>query len=149
MDVAQIVATVIGVVTLLKLVDVPGDVRRNDLRIRSRNESLATCVTDDDKALTIDLRRITTEMAAAGHLYSGAIINAKQYAKDVTVQRYGDQKTQAELVVADVETSEGLGHRAWRWLTGRPVPALTAPEDVAEVIARWEEPEIAAQPQAA
>ena len=45
------------VFVLNRLVDVPADVRRNDQRVRARNEDLASWIEDDDEALKEYLRR--------------------------------------------------------------------------------------------
>jgi hypothetical protein len=56
-----------GLVVLVaqRVIDVPRDVKRNDQRIRERDEDLMTWVTDDEKALRIELRR-NDDTAARG-----------------------------------------------------------------------------------
>ncbi len=134
--VTAVVASLVTVIAT-RLLTVPVAVRRNDLLIRNRNDDLRTWVLDDDKALEADIQAKLQDINAAGLLHSGAPIQSRDKATRWAEHRYRDQQTTAERVLRDTAASETVSHGLYRKLARKPMPALTAPQDVSPILARW------------
>lgn len=132
------------------LIDIPLDVRSNDSKIRRRDTDLALWIIDDDEQLENELRGITNRLAAQGQLYSGALMNARNAARQAVQHRYEDQLREAKRVLEDVAITERVWHRVWRRLAHKPLPSLTTPDaaDASVVVASWyrQEVELSATP---
>jgi hypothetical protein len=135
-----VIAT-IGALGGKRLLDVPSEIRRNDTRIRHRDDSLATWVRDDDRKLQVEVRRIDNRMASQGQGYSGARITARQAVRNEVIHRYEDQLTEAEQLVDVIRAEERCSHRFVRWAVRRPLPELTAPDRVADLVVSWQQRE--------
>jgi hypothetical protein len=116
---------------------VPRDLRRNNERIRNRDEDLRTWIEDNRKLVRRDFIRIWSAEARrkSGPDYS---VSQCQKVKTEVLQRYRDQLRDAERVVRDVKLSEQLPHRLWRHITGKPVLGLSSPSEKADTVADWE-----------
>jgi hypothetical protein len=123
---------------LERAANVPRDIRRNDERVRNRDEDLRTWIEDDDKQLKEEQLRIlaSESVKSAGPDLS---IVLYQQIKDQLIHRYRDQLRDAERIREEVALSEQLLHAIARRLLGRPLPGLTAPTDMAKVLAHWRE----------
>lgn len=130
----------IVLLTLLaeRAANVPRDVRRNDERIRNRDEDLRTWIEDDDKRLKDEHLQI---LASESVKSSGPDVSIFHYqrAKDQLVHRYRDQLRDAQRTRREVELSEQLLHRLVRRAFRRPLPSLSAPSVMADVLAHWHE----------
>lgn len=133
-------AVVIVLLTLIleRAANVPRDIRRSDAHIRNRDEDLRTWIEDDDRHLkTEHLRILASEsVKSAGPDLS---ILLYQQAKDQLVHRYRDQLRDAERARGEIVLSEQVLHRLARRILARPVPVLSAPSDMSEVLAHWHE----------
>lgn len=133
-------AALIVLLTLVleRAANVPRDIRRNDDRVRNRDEDLRTWIEDDDKQLKQEQLRIlaSESVKSAGPDLS---IFLYQQAKDQLVHRYRDQLRDAERIRREVVLSEQVPHRILRWFRSRPAPAISAPSDLAETLAHWHE----------
>jgi predicted NBD/HSP70 family sugar kinase len=118
----QLALIVAGLVVLLlgarRLVVVSRQVSRNNRRIRLRDADLATWIADYDEAL----------------------FEAGNAEADEALDRYAEQLRDAQRTLQAVAASETAAHRVVRALTGRPVPYLTATQEMAGTLARWEDP---------
>jgi hypothetical protein len=110
---------VIALLAARRLMVVSRQISRNNRRIRLRDADLAAWVADYDEVLI-----------AEGD--DGA---------DEALDRYAEQLRDAHRTLQAVAASEGPGHQLVRAITGRPVPVLTTPQEMADTLARWEEPE--------
>ena len=120
MQFALIIAgLVVALLAARRLAVVSGQVSRNNRRIRLRDADLEAWIADYDDALT----------------------EAGVDETDEALDRYSEQLRDAHRTLQAVSASEGAAHGLVRALTGRPVPALTAPQTMAPVLARWEEPD--------
>ena len=122
-----IAGLVIALLALRRLTVLSRQISRNNRRIRLRDEDLAAWIADYDEAL----------IAEGDH---GA---------DQALDRYAEQLRDAHRTLQAVAASEGPGHQLVRAVTGRPVPALAAPDAMADTLARWEEPDAAGAARAA
>jgi hypothetical protein len=122
-----IAGLVVAVLAMRRLVVLSRQVSRNNRRIRLRDADLATWIAD----------------------YDAALITAGDHAMDEALDRYAEQLRDAHRTLQAVAASEAAGHRVVRAVTGRPVPAITAPHAMARVLARWEEPDSAEASRAA
>ena len=133
-------AALIVLLTLVleRAANVPRDIRRNDDRVRNRDEDLRTWIEDDDRQLKQEQLRIlaSESVKSAGPDLS---IFLYQQAKDQLVHRYRDQLRDAERIRREVVLSEQVPHRILRWFRSRPLPTISAPHDVAETLAHWHE----------
>lgn len=134
----EAVFIVLLTLVLQKAANVPRDLRRNDERVRNRDEDLRTWIEDDDAQLNQEELRIlaSESVKSAGPDYSIALY---QQVKDQLVHRYRDQLRDAERTRREVALSEQLRHRVARRVLARPLPCLDAPAEMAEVIAHWQE----------
>jgi hypothetical protein len=137
---ALAISAVLVALAALRLVAASRQVSRNNARIRLRDEDLATWIADYDAALIQELRRIFGEMAGRGRLHGGGLVDAGESAKETALDLYAQQLRDAHRTLQAVAASEGPAHRAVRAITGRPVPALTAPTRMRATLSRWEEP---------
>ncbi|HXS33031.1 MAG TPA: hypothetical protein VN758_04555 [Solirubrobacterales bacterium] len=138
LGVALIVITVLFTVLAERIYNVPREMRRNNERIRNRDEDLRTWIEDDRKQARREVIRIhlaESRRTDDGPDYS---VSQIQRVKDEVLHRYRDQLRDAERVVRDVRLSEQLPHRLARRIFGKAVPDLTAPTEKANVIADWE-----------
>jgi hypothetical protein len=119
----QLALIIAGLVVLLlaarRLAVASKQVSRNNTRIRLRDTDLAVWIADYDHALV-----------GAGH-----------EAMDEALDRYAEQLRDAQRTLQAVAASESAAHRVVRAVTGRPVPSLTAPQTLAGILARWEQPD--------
>jgi hypothetical protein len=113
-----IAGVVVAILAARRLVVVSRQVSRNNRRIRLRDDDLGAWIADYDEAL----------------------IDAGDHGADEALDRYAEQLRDAHRTLQAVAASEGAAHRLVRVLTGRPVPALTAPREMERTLARWEEP---------
>jgi len=137
-DLPLIVITVLLTVLAERSYNVPREIRRNNERIRNRDEDLRTWIEDDRKQVRREVTRIhvaESRRTDDGPDYS---VSQIQRVKNDVLHRYRDQRRDAERVVRDVELSEQLPHRLVRRIASRPVPDLAAPGEKADVIAGWE-----------
>jgi hypothetical protein len=120
-----------------RCVNVPRDIRRNNERVRNRDEDLTTWIKDDKKQARRETLRVyvAESRKTEGPDYS---VSQIQGIKNQVLQRYRDQLRDAERVVRDVKLSEQFPHRLVRGITKRPVPGLTAPDTQDRTIAEWE-----------
>lgn len=123
---------------LERVVNVPRDIRRDDERIRNRDEDLQSWIEDDDKRLKQEQLRIlaSESVKSAGPDLSAVLY---QQARDQLVHRYRDQLRDAERIRREVELSEQLLHGIARRVLGRPLPGFTAPNEMAKVLDHWHE----------
>ena len=133
-----IVLSIIGTLLAERLWNLPRDIRRNDERIKNRDEDLRTWIEDDDAELR---RQHLAVMAREARGSEGPDFSLVEYQrlKDHVAHRYRDQLRDAERTVRDVALSEQLPHRLARGLLHRPLPGLTAPMIKAETIHQWHE----------
>ena len=120
-----------------RLTDVPATIRRNDERIRNRDEDLLTWVMDDDRDLEREVSAKQQAAYAAGVVSTGIHFQIRDRVTAVFEHRYRDQLRDAERVTRDVRLSEGAIHRAYRKLWNRPYPVLKAPREAEIIVARW------------
>lgn len=134
----QAAAIVILTLVVERVVNVPRDLRRNDERIRNRDEDLATWIEDTDAELAKQLRVTRAPERDFAQAMTGMATTFGLH-RDAQ-HRYRDQRREAERLVRDVQLSEGVAHRAARQVLRRPLPTLNAPSDKAHVIQMWREP---------
>lgn len=108
----------IALLAARRLVVVSRQISRNNRRIRLRDEDLAAWIADYDEALT----------------------GATDSELDEALDRYAEQLRDAHRTMQAVDASESAAHRLVRAITGRPVPALSAPHTMAPTLASWEDP---------
>ena len=130
----------VATVLAQRVYNVPREVRRNDTRIRHSDEDLETWIGDEQKGQRRALIRSIVERQHAAKENSPDYSLVKlQEAKDGVLQRYRDQRRQAERQVDEIEDDEQLPHRLWRKARSLPVPQLTAPTKKARTVADWEQ----------
>jgi hypothetical protein len=122
-----ILGLAVAILAARRLVVVSRQVSRNNRRIRLRDDDLGAWIADYDEAL----------------------IDAGDAGADEALGRYAEQLRDAHRTLQAVAASEGAAHRLVRVLTGRPVPALTAPQEMAWMLVRWEDPGAADEARAA
>lgn len=144
---ALIPLSALGAWALNLLLNTPFEIRRNDAFVRRRDADLAKHLEDDDRQLGIELRRVTNAMASQGQLHSGALLRARQGARDHVLSRWEDQLRDATRDLENIELSERWWHGVWRRLSNRPLPHLETPESdrCGSTLARWRVPEVAAE----
>jgi hypothetical protein len=125
--------------SLSRLIKVPGSVHRNDELVRNRNEDLRTWVQDDDRAMEADIGAKILLAHEAGVGYGGAPAQIRAKVTSIFEHRYRDQLRTAERIAREVRLGEGLPHRMFRRMRGKPYVLLTAPNEVAEILERWTE----------
>src|SRR5690348_4685467 len=103
-----IVGLVLALLAARRLVVVSRQISRNNRRIRLRDDDLAAWIADYDEAL----------------------IDAGDAGADEALDRYAEQLRDAHRTLQAVAASEGAAHGLVRVLTGRPVPVLTAPQEL-------------------
>jgi hypothetical protein len=113
MDLAGAVVLVAFAFAAKRCIRVHRVIRRNDERIRERDEILCIWIGD----------------------YTAA---ERQPDRELLLEQCREQLRDAELVVREVARSEGLPHRVARRALGRPVPSLTAPVNEVRDVAQWE-----------
>lgn len=119
MQLALIIAgLVVALLAARRLAVVSRQVSRNNRRIWLRDTDLATWIADYDEAL----------------------FEARDADLDEALDRYAEQLRDAQRTLQAVAVSETAAHRVVRVLTGRPVPSLTATQEMAGTLARWEDP---------
>jgi hypothetical protein len=111
-------AFVIAVLAARRLTVVSRQVSRNNTRIRLRDEDLAAWIAD----------------------YDDALAGATDSELDEALDRYALQLRDAHRTLQAVAASETAAHQLVRAITGRPVPALSAPYTMAPTLASWEDP---------
>jgi hypothetical protein len=100
---------------ILKLVAVPGDLRRHDFEARVVNEDLELWAVDEYRALRRELRRAeNSHPEQPDWIYSGAYGNARSAAKTDALHRWRDRLHSAERSVIEIESKEGPFHRFLR-----------------------------------
>ena len=109
---------VVAVLAARRLTVVSRQVSRNNTRIRLRDEDLAAWIADCDEALA----------------------GATDSELDEALDRYAAQLRDAHRTLQAVAASETAAHQLVRAITGRPVPALSAPYTMAPTLASWEDP---------
>lgn len=120
-----------------RVLDVPGEVRQHDARIRNRDEDLATWIADDDQTVS----RRHAELKQSAFVQSGIhahLARSEMRRLHGKVQhRYRDQLREAARLVREIEVSERLSHRLYRFATRQPLPRLQAPDNQRERLERW------------
>lgn len=124
-------------VLLKRLLDMPGEIRRNDERVRNRDEDLARWISDDDRFIERECHDKLQVANAAGVASGGFPAQSRRKITAHALHRYRDQVVDAERVVRDVRISERTIHRVLRKLWRRPVPTLGAPERQRAVLEKW------------
>jgi hypothetical protein len=114
----------------------PVVIRRNDERIRNRDEDLRTWIGDDDSELRNGYLRILLAEPVKSAGPDTSLVQYQQLKNEV-VHRYRDQLRDAERTVRDVALSEQIPHRLMRRLLRRPMPGLTAPIEKAATLNHW------------
>jgi hypothetical protein len=138
MPALPLIAAAVPTILLLLgwLYHLPVVIRRNDERIRNRDEDLRTWIEDDDAELRDGhLRILLGEQVKS----AGPDVSLVQYQqlKNEVVHRYRDQLRDAERTVRDVALSEQIPHRLMRRLLRKPLPGLTAPTVKASTLDHW------------
>lgn len=138
LDMLEAVFIVLLTLVLERAANVPLDIRRHDAHVRNRDEDLRSWIEDDDRQLKAEHLRIlaSESVKSAGPDLS---IFLYQQAKDQVVQRYRDQLRDAERTRLEIVLSEQVLHRIVRRVLTRPVPSLSAPSNMEEVLAHWRE----------
>jgi hypothetical protein len=113
-----IVGLAVVLLAARRLVVVSRQISRNNRRIRLRDEDLAAWIAD----------------------YDAALIEAGDHYVDEALDRYAEQLRDAHRTLQAVAASETAAHRVVRAVTGRPVPPLSAPQELERTLARWEAP---------
>lgn len=133
-----IVFSIIGTLLAERLWNLPRDIRRNDERIKNRDEDLRAWIEDDDAELR---QQHLAVMAREARGSEGSDFSLVEYQrlKDQVAHRYRDQLRDAERTARDVALSEQLPHHFARGLLHRPLPELTAPVVKAATIQHWYE----------
>jgi hypothetical protein len=118
------------------LYHLPVVIRRNDERIRNRDEDLRTWIQDDDAELRKGHLRILLAEPVKSAGPNTSLVQYQQLKNEV-VNRYRDQLRDAERTVRDVALSEQMPHRLMRRLLRKPLPGLMAPTVKASTLDHW------------
>jgi hypothetical protein len=118
------------------LYHLPVVIRRNDERIRNRDEDLRTWIENDDAELRDGHLRILLGERVKS---AGPDVSLVQYQqlKNEVVHRFRDQLRDAERTVRDVALSEQIPHRLMRRLLRKPLPGLMAATVKASTLDHW------------
>jgi len=137
-DLPLIVITVLVTILAERATLVPREIRRNNERIRNRDEDLRCWLEDRRKHVRREFLRIW--MVEAKRIDDGPdySVSQCQKVKDEALHDYREQLREAQRVVRDVSLSEQLLHRAMRRLSNQPILDLMSPSEKAKLIAEWE-----------
>ena len=128
--------------TVLKLLAVPGELRRHDFEARVVNEDLELWAIDEYRALRRELRHAeNSHPKQRDWIYSGAYGNARSAAKTDALHRWRDRVHSAERSIVEIESKEGSFHRLLRKRQKyRGGLALRATERVEPIIEEFRRP---------
>jgi hypothetical protein len=74
-------------------------------------------------------------------LTRGFLVSGYHAEVPILIHRYEDQLTEAEQLVDVIRAEERCSHRFVRWAARRPLPELTAPDRVADLVVSWQQRE--------
>jgi hypothetical protein len=113
------------------------EIANHDQAARSRDEDLASWVSDRSVVLRRQLREIS-ELHNADNLYwSSEHANALARAKERALHEYRDQERQALRDVTHLREGEGRAHAFWRRIRGLGPPELTAHHKMQPALDLW------------
>lgn len=119
---------------------VPSEVGRHDRQARAVLEDLEHWVWDEHRKLRQELSGITTDMAAAGHLNSGAHGGARAEAKTRALQRYRDRRGVKDRAYAELVAAESWPHDLWRRIRRNHALEYNVGFDGSTVVDEWRKP---------
>jgi hypothetical protein len=123
---------------VVRVLDVPKEVRLHNDQVLNRDQDLATWITDTDKKLDIALQGTQNRMAADGQLYSGALPRQLDHERGQVREACRNEHRAAMRLRRELLLSERLPHRVVRRLTVNPLPEITAHERHADVLRKWD-----------
>jgi hypothetical protein len=127
--------------TALKLLGIPGDLRRHDFEARVINEDLELWAIDQYRQVRRELRQAENSPSQVDWIYSGAYGNARSYIKTNALHRWRDRLHSAERSMVEIESKEGSLHRLVRRREKyREGLALRAAERVEPIIEEFRQP---------
>jgi hypothetical protein len=137
-DFYAVIGTVLALLGLNALWNVPRQVRLHNRQIEYRNENQAQWIEDVDRDLSKQMTHLTGKHIGGNNEWPRYLrIWEKQKAKDEVIKRLTDQQRDSKQYRDEIELSEGWEHTLWRRLAGKPLPELTVGGDKAAIIEKW------------
>ena len=112
-------------------------VRRHDEQVADLEEDNRRWLRDRDNRVAIETSRATSELAARGQLYSGAMHNASAFVRRQALHDYRDELTAKRRRYSELRTLEGRVHWLIRRRRSKSFLRFALSDDQRKLLASW------------